>query len=143
MGNLMLGTEGASQETGEGTAAPGAAGEHGMAGSKRKPSVEPGEGKRARKVRAEQAKARVAAACKLQFELAPTAHSIRDGRAVRLQAHGQLQRPSLLFSWVAALVEENMRGMYESGWGWDGDAKLAELASCRQIGANNHRIAVH
>ena len=125
----MLGTEGAPQEE-EGAAAPDAE-EHGDAGSKRKPLGEPGDSKKARKARAEQGKARVAAACKLQFELAPAAHRIKDGRAVRLQAHGRLQRPSLLLSWVAALVEENMRGMYESGWGWDGDAKLAELASSK------------
>jgi hypothetical protein len=50
---------------------------------------------------------------------------------LQVQIHGRLERPSLLLSWVAGLVETNMRSMYEKGWGWDGDAKLDELASVK------------
>jgi hypothetical protein len=129
MGTRMMTLAGPSDESGaRDEALPEEAHEEG-AGAKRKPSDAPPEGKKARKARAAQAKARVAVANKLQYELPQVAHVIKGGKTVRLQVYGRLERHSLLLSWVAALVEDNMRGMYEDGWGWDGDAKLAELAS--------------
>ena len=129
MGTRMMTLAGPCDESAAGDCAlPEEAHDEG-AGAKRKPSDEQPEGKKVRKARAAQAKARVAAANKLRHELPQVAHGIKGGKTVRLQVYGRLERHSLLLSWVAALVEDNMRGMYEDGWGWDGDAKLAELAS--------------
>ena len=102
--------------------------------AKRKPAeslsrLGAGADKRARKALAVQAKAKVAAANKRDFSAVTSEQAIRGGRTVRTQVCGALQRGSLLLGWAAALVEENMRAMYEQGWGWDGDAKVAELSS--------------
>jgi hypothetical protein len=104
-------------------------------GAKRKPDVQgsPGGGsKKSRKARSAQARACVAAANKAsEGPQEPSEQAIKGGQRVRLQAHGRLERPSLLLSWVAGLTEDNMREMYEDGWGWDGDAKIDELASAK------------
>ena len=97
---------------------PAAAGEQGTGG-----------GKKARKALLAVARAAVAAANKALGTREPREHRTAGGQTVQLHGHGQLERHALLLSWVAALVEENMRAMYEKGWGWDGDAKLDELAS--------------
>ena len=83
-------------------------------GEKRKPGSSVGAGvKKARKAEIAKVRARVAAANR-DFPSTPAEeHVVKCGQVVRLQVFGPLERTSLLFSWVAALVEDNMREMYE------------------------------
>ena len=115
-------------------------GEYEEDGAKRKPEeaseaesfgAAKGCQKRTRKARTRSAKAQVAMANKAVHARVMSEHAIKGECILQVQMHGRLERPSLLLSWVAGLVETNMRSMYEKGWGWDGDAKLDELASVK------------
>lgn len=126
-----MGTRASSRAYGEGEEAD-------AEGAKRKPEeaseaeafgAAKGCQKRTRKSRS--AKAQVAMANKVVHACVMSEHAIKGEWILQLQIHGRLERPSLLLSWVAGLVETNMRSMYEKGWGWDGDAKLDELASVK------------
>jgi len=88
-----------------------------------------GGGKKARKALLAAARAAVEAANR-GLRVEPSEHRTTGGQTVQLHMHGRLERGTLLLSWVAALVEENMRAHYERGWGWDGSLSLSLCRRC-------------
>ena len=95
---------------------------------KRRPAEQGGDGgggKKARKALLAASRAAVEAANRGLRVREPSEHQTTSGQTVQLHMHGQLERGALLLSWVAALVEENMRALYERGWGWDGSLSLS------------------